>query len=191
MTGPSPTWSHVLYLLDANVLITAHRDYYAVARVPEFWHWLQHQAAVGKVKVPVEILEEVKRGRPRKGMDDLLDWLNSADVKDTIPLDEEPDPALVRRVMVEGYAPNLNEHELVKLGRDPFLIAYALANPAGRRIVTRSPGPRRGGRTERSPMLPGGSGSRRSTHSSLRGSWTSRPIGGSRSGDHRRPWLSP
>ena len=42
----------------------------------------------------------------------------------------------MRRVMVEGYAPNLNEHELVKLGRDPFLIAYALVNPAGRRIVT-------------------------------------------------------
>ena len=36
MTGPSPTWSHVLYLLDANVLITAHRDYYAVARVPRY-----------------------------------------------------------------------------------------------------------------------------------------------------------
>ena len=86
MTGPSSTWSRVLYLLDANVLITAHRDYYAVARVPEFWHWLQHQAAVGKVKVPVEILEEVKRGRPRKGIDDLLDWLMSADVKDTMPL---------------------------------------------------------------------------------------------------------
>ena len=136
MTGPSPTGSDVLYLLDANVLITAHRDYYAVARVPEFWHWLQHQAAAGRVKVPAEILEEVKRGRPRKGMDDLLDWLNSADVKDVIPLDEEPDPALVRRVIVEGYAPNLNEHELVKLGRDPFLIAYALVNPAGRRIVT-------------------------------------------------------
>ena len=38
-------------------------------------------------------------------MDDLLGWLKSADVNDTIPLDEEPDPALVRRVMVEGYAP--------------------------------------------------------------------------------------
>lgn len=136
MTGPSPTGPDVLYLLDANVLITAHRDYYAVARVPEFWHWLRHQAAAGRVKVPVEILEEVKRGRPRKGMDDLLDWLKSSDVKDAIPLDEEPDPALVQRVITKGYAPDLNDHELVKLGRDPFLIAYALVNPAGRRIVT-------------------------------------------------------
>ena len=81
-----------------------------MARVPEFWHWLQHEAAGGRVKVPAEILEEVKRGRARKGMDDLLDWLKSADVKDTIPLDEEPDPALVQRVIAEGYAPNLNEH---------------------------------------------------------------------------------
>ena len=30
----------VLYLLDANVLIDANRDYYPVARVPEFWDWL-------------------------------------------------------------------------------------------------------------------------------------------------------
>ena len=124
-----------LYLLDASVLITAHRDYYAVARVPEFWEWLQHQAAAGRVKVPTEILEEVMRGKPRKGMDDLLSWLKSSEVKTKIPLAEEPNPVLVQRV-VEGYAPDLNEHEIGRLGRDPFLIAYALVNPAGRRIVT-------------------------------------------------------
>ena len=30
----------VLYLLDANVLIDANRDYYPIHRVPEFWDWL-------------------------------------------------------------------------------------------------------------------------------------------------------
>ncbi|MCY4508918.1 MAG: DUF4411 family protein [Acidobacteria bacterium] len=30
----------MLYLLDANVLIDAHRDYYPLGRVPEFWDWL-------------------------------------------------------------------------------------------------------------------------------------------------------
>jgi len=30
----------VLYLLDACVLIDANRDYYPIARVPEFWEWL-------------------------------------------------------------------------------------------------------------------------------------------------------
>ena len=126
----------VLYLLDASVLITAHRDYYAVARVPEFWDWLRYQAVAGRVKVPAEILDEVKGGRRRKGMDDLLDWLKSADVKNGIPLDEEPDSALVQRVVTEGYAPDLNEHEMGRLGRDPFLIAYALVDPDRRRIVT-------------------------------------------------------
>ncbi len=126
----------MLYLLDANVLITAHRDYYSVMRVPEFWDWLHHHAAAGKVKIPSEILDEVKRGRARKGKDDLLDWLGDPDVKEAIVLDEEPDPALVQRVVEQGYAPNLNEHELGKLGRDPFLIAYALVNPTGRCIVT-------------------------------------------------------
>ncbi len=97
----------MLYLLDANVLITAHRDYYPVMRVPEFWGWLHHQAAAGRVKTPSEILDEVKRGRARKGMDDLLDWLRDPDVKEAIVLDEEPDPALVQRVVEQGYAPNL------------------------------------------------------------------------------------
>ena len=126
----------MLCLLDANVLITAHRDYYPVTRVPEFWDWLQHHAEAGRVKIPPEILHEVKRGRRRKGMDDLLDWLRERDVKDAMVLDEEPDPALVRRVVEKGYAPDLNEHELEKLGRDPFLIAYALKDPASRCVVT-------------------------------------------------------
>ncbi|MXW16991.1 MAG: DUF4411 family protein [Gemmatimonadetes bacterium] len=125
-----------LYLLDANVLITANRDYYPVKRVPEFWTWLVHHAEEGRVKVPAEILDEVKRGRRRKGMDDLLDWLGQDSVKDALVLDEQPDPDLVRRVVEEGYASGLTEHELEKLGRDPFLIAYALVEPTRRHIVT-------------------------------------------------------
>ena len=33
----------MLYLLDANILITAANTYYGISRVPEFWSWLQHQ----------------------------------------------------------------------------------------------------------------------------------------------------
>ena len=123
----------MLYLLDANVLITAHRDYYPVKRVPEYWDWLQHQAEVGTVKIPSEILDEVKRGTRQ---DDLLDWLTNDTVKDVLVLDEEPDLTLVRRVIEQGYAPDLNETDLEKLGRDPFLIAYALKDPTRRCIVT-------------------------------------------------------
>ena len=125
MTRSAPIGSKALYLLDANVLITAHRDYYPVKRIPEFWDWLQHHAEAGTVKVPAEILDEVKRGKPRQDADDLLDWLKDPNVKDAIPLDEEPDPALVWQVVEQGYAPNLSEPELVKLGRDPFLIPRA------------------------------------------------------------------
>ena len=35
------------YLLDANVLIDADRDYYPLGRVPEFWDWLLHQSEHG------------------------------------------------------------------------------------------------------------------------------------------------
>ena len=42
----------------------------------------------------------------------------------------------MRRVIEQGYAPDLNEAELEKLGRDPFLIAYALKDPTHRWIVT-------------------------------------------------------
>ena len=136
MSTPSPSKAEILYLLDANVLITAHRDYYSVKRVPEFWTWLAHHAGAGRVKVPAEILDEVKGGRRRKGMDDLLDWLKDDTVKHVLVLDEQPDPALVRRVVEEGYGHDLNEHEIERLGRDPFLIAYALVDPVGRRIVT-------------------------------------------------------
>jgi len=53
----------MLYLLDANVLITANNLYYPIDQVPEFWSWLHHQATAGQVKVPLEVMEEVKAGR--------------------------------------------------------------------------------------------------------------------------------
>jgi hypothetical protein len=46
------------------------------------------------------------------------------------------DPDLVARVINEGYAPDLSDDEVVQIGRDPFLIAYALASPADRCVVT-------------------------------------------------------
>ena len=85
------------------------------------------------MKIPSEILDEVKRGTRQ---DDLLDWLTNDTVKDVLVLDEEPDLTLVRRVIEQGYAPDLNETDLEKLGRDPFLIAYALKDPTRRCIVT-------------------------------------------------------
>ena len=49
----------MLYLLDANVLIDAQRDYYPMDRVPEFWAWLVEQGASGIVKIPDEVYRKM------------------------------------------------------------------------------------------------------------------------------------
>lgn len=61
----------MLYLLDANVLIDANRDYYPIDPVPEFWDWLSACAINGQAKIAWEIYDEVIQGRP----DHLTSWL--------------------------------------------------------------------------------------------------------------------
>ena len=51
-------------------------------------------------------------------------------------LDEAVEPNLVADVINNGYAPDLTDDETLQIGRDPFLIAYALASPANRCVVT-------------------------------------------------------
>jgi hypothetical protein len=123
----------MLYLLDANVLITANSQYYPIDQVPEFWSWLQHQAVSGFVKIPLEVMEEIKEGRRD---DPLIDWITQDDNHDALLFRESVDAVLVQRVVTEGYAPDLTDDEVEKIGRDPFLIAYALADPADRWVVT-------------------------------------------------------
>jgi len=121
----------MLYLLDANVLIDAGRDYYPPDRVPEFWEWLLFQGETGVVKIPEEMYEEVTQGRG-----DVAVWLRQDNVKRALLLSEEVDPDLVIRVVDGGYAPDLTQVEVEAVGRDPFLIAYALAAPQDRCVVT-------------------------------------------------------
>jgi hypothetical protein len=118
----------MLYLLDANVLITASRLYYPIDQVPEFWSWLLHQATSGFVKIPLEIIEEVRGGR--RDNDLLMDWISQDENADALLLEEAVDAVLVQRVVATGYAADLTDDEVEKIGRDPFLIAYALSNPA-------------------------------------------------------------
>lgn len=122
----------MLYLLDANITITANSTYYPIDQVPEFWSWLQHQGELGNVKIPLEIMEEVKQGR--KG-DSLIEWIQKPEIEEALLLRESVDAALVQRA-VEAYAPDLTDDQLEQIGRDPFLIAYALAAPPDRCVVT-------------------------------------------------------
>ena len=121
----------MLYLLDANVLIDANRDYYPIARVPEFWEWLTHNGTADRVKIPRELYEEIK-----DGTDALGTWAKKEEIKQAILLDEEPDVSLVSRVIEQGYATDLTDDEVEKVGRDPFLVAYALVAPGDRCVVT-------------------------------------------------------
>ena len=123
----------MLYLLDANVLIDANRDYYPITRFPEFWDWLVEMGKLGFVKVPIEIYEEVVPSTQIQ-RDPLVDWLKAN--RDVIVLDEEVNPEIVAYVVEQGYASDLTDEETEELGRDPFLIAYALADASDRTIVT-------------------------------------------------------
>ncbi len=124
----------MLYLFDANVLITANSSYYPIDQVPEFWSWLQHQGESGNVKIPLEIMEEIQAGR--RDNDRLLDWIAHPRNEQALLFDEDVDADLVQRVVSNGYANDLTDDEVEKLGRDPFLIAYALADTAERCVVT-------------------------------------------------------
>ncbi|MCJ8354597.1 DUF4411 family protein [Novacetimonas hansenii] len=120
-----------LYLLDANVLIRAHGDYYPIDRIPQFWEWLLEMGNQNSVKIPQEIYNEVT---PSNGP--LAEWLKRADVKEALVLKESPDRATVQRVLALGYAADLDDVEMEQIGRDPFLIAAAMVKP-DRIVVTK------------------------------------------------------
>lgn len=122
----------MLYLLDANVMIRAHEDYYPIDRIPQFWTWLTDQGRNGVVKIPYEIYEEISVSTGR-----LHDWLTERETKGIMVLDQEIDRVLLNKVLAEGYAPDLNDSETEKVGQDPFLIGYALADPTNVTIVTK------------------------------------------------------
>lgn len=81
------------------------------------------------VKVPLEIYEEII-----VGSDALTTWLK--DNKNAILLDESVSANLVANIVDRGYANDLTDDELLKMGNDPFLIAYALADRNRRCVVS-------------------------------------------------------
>ena len=119
----------MLYLLDANVLIDANRYYYPIDRVPEFWEWLLNLASSGLVRMPLETFEEIS-----EGTDLVADWVK--DHAALLVFDEDISRQLLAQVTDQGYAIDLTDDEIENLGRDPFLIAYALADRTNRVVVT-------------------------------------------------------
>lgn len=120
-----------MYLLDANVLIDANRDFYGLEAVPEFWGWLLYQAEAGQIKIPNEIYDELTPGKHPLDI-----WLRENARRNVLELAEEIDVVSIQKVLSEGYAPDLTDAEIGNLGRDPFLIAYALIDTPNRIVVT-------------------------------------------------------
>jgi hypothetical protein len=117
----------MVYLLDANVLITANNLYYPIDRVPEYWEWLFYMGSLGHVKIPFEIFDEVKDGPDDAKKDLLFAWLGKATTRKALLLEEEVDSALLQEIVLHGYGSDLSDDEIDQIGRDPFLLAYALA----------------------------------------------------------------
>jgi len=132
-----------LYLMDANVPIRAHGDYYPIDRIGPFWQWLLAQAQADRVKMPRQIYDEVARSTDLLGQ-----WLRRPEVRKAIILAETVDMATVQKVIAEGYAADLNDIELLTLTRDPFLIAAAMGG-SDRVVVTREVSKRTATRAKR------------------------------------------
>lgn len=120
----------MLYLLDADTLITGGRDAYPLGAFRPLWDWLVAEGEAGRVKIPREQYDEIVVGRGN-----LVDWLKTEDVKHALILGEDADIAPVGHVIHEGYG-GLDETGLEAVGRDPFLAAYALAAAGQRTVVT-------------------------------------------------------
>lgn len=127
----------MLYLVDANVVMTAANTYYRHAWVPEYWLWLSHHGTNGNIKIPLEIFEEIKDAGTTSSKDELFNWAKESVNRNAILLPGEADPTLVRKVLSDGYSgSSLTDVQVEGLGRDPFLIAHALVDPSQRCVVT-------------------------------------------------------
>ena len=99
--------------------------------MPEFWEWLEYQGRNVRVKICLEVYEELKAGN-----DSLAVWAKRPESSQALLLEEEADPHVVASVVDFGYADDLADDEVEKLGRDPFVISYAHVSPSDRCVVT-------------------------------------------------------
>jgi hypothetical protein len=124
-----------LYVLDADVLITARDQHYGFRIVPEFWEWLLHCAEAGTVKVPWEVLGEVTGGADQRGKDPLLNWASDRANRDKLDLGEAK-LENVAHVLTVGYSPTLTPEQIALKEGDAFVLAHALADPQNRCVVS-------------------------------------------------------
>lgn len=129
----------MLYLLDTSVLIDAKNKYYPLERIPQFWNWLVHQSLAGHVKLPPQVIGEILGPdyTDEEPADALAEWVNAN--RTVLELTEEMPTDLLTHTYEQGYdtiPEDLTSVDPLSEPADPFLIAFALANPDNRRVVT-------------------------------------------------------
>ena len=126
------------YLLDANVLIQAHRLHYKHIFCPAFWDWIEIRSTYGYVKSVDAIREEILRPRKKKRRQDQEDnqqqndWLSEWARKLGSDFFLKPDMAAVEAhvevadwVAARDFAP-ASMHNFFRA--DSYLIAHTLAH---------------------------------------------------------------
>ena len=116
------------YLLDANTLISAHRQYYPFDFCPGFWAWLEHKHSQGRIFSVDAVYAELRRGD-----DELSQWAKAMNHKgfflDAGKVDIVPAIAqLTRWVHASNFTPEAIDKFYKsggQLSADPVLIAYA------------------------------------------------------------------
>jgi hypothetical protein len=119
-----------VYLLDANVLMTAARLYYAFDLLPNFWSVLDSQAQNGSVCSIDRVHEEINRGN-----DELVSWVNGTFLDYFYKTDT---PAVVQAYTdIIRWSQEQRQYKQAVLDAfagydhgDPWLVAYAKAHQA-------------------------------------------------------------
>jgi len=113
------------FVLDANVFITAKRDYYAFDLAPGFWQSLKYLAENGRI-----LSIDYVKGELEKGKDQLTQWAKNDFSHAFISTDEEDVKECYREVMTWVQAQD-QYSDAAKAdfarGADGWLVAYAKA----------------------------------------------------------------
>lgn len=125
-----------IYVLDSNFFIQAHRSYYPIDIATGFWNKVRQLAVEGKVIS----IDKVKKEIYHKN-DALKEWC-----RNNLPEDFFKDTSIVMTeyAQVANWAISKSGHYSLKAlnefldadEADAFLVAYCLADPANRFVVT-------------------------------------------------------
>lgn len=113
----------MLYCLDTNVYIEAHRRYYAFDIAPGFWDAFSEWAKQGIICSPIPVYDEIVTSK-----DQLAHWAKKNFAALIVSVDEATATAYgdIANLVQRYYEP---QHVQVCLnGADPWVVAYAKAH---------------------------------------------------------------